>query len=372
MNNLTFRPLSSWSGVDRRPLIIAGPQVMESRDHIFETAKRLSGSGTHYLSAGIWQAPAGPENSVGLGGTALPWLKEAGRQYQLRTAADVATARQVESALRHNIDLLWIDGRVTSHPQMIQEIANALRGSSVPVLLQNPPSRNIQVWLGAIERIANAGVRSIGAIQRGIAVGGTASHGHSPMWDIVLELRRLLPTLTIISDPCLISNAREQIPAVSQRAIDLGVDGLMYGVHPSPDHSWSGEGCQITPERMGEIVAELHVRNQDADDAAFTATIEALREQIDHVDINLLAVLAERMKIVTLIADKKRANNVTALQPVRWQALLSDRMERARLLGLDPIYAKAIYDVIHAESVRRQSLLMSEATLGDGSRLDSG
>jgi chorismate mutase len=352
-------PLVRWSGVEGRPMVIAGPCSAESEEQVFETAKRLAGTRVDYFRAGIWKARTRPGTFEGIGDAALPWLKSAGVKYGMRTTTEVAHARHVEAALKAGIDLLWVGARTTVNPFSVQELADAVRGSDVPILIKNPTSPDLALWLGAIERFSKAGVRAIGAIHRGVSVANSAPYRNAPMWNMVIELRRILPALPIINDPSHICGRRDLLQAIAQRAMDLGLDGVMIEAHPRPDHAWSDAAQQVTPERLGEIISELTIRKGASDNAAYLTSIDALRERIDQVDSDLVALLAERMGIVELIGEQKRLNNVTTLQVDRWRALLQDRMERARQLGLDPSYAKAVYDVIHRESIRRQSSIMS-------------
>ncbi len=352
-------PLVRWSGVEGRPMVIAGPCSAESEEQVHETARRLGGTRVDYFRAGIWKARTRPGAFEGIGDAALPWLKRAGAKYGLKTATEVAHARHVEAALKTGIDLLWVGARTTVNPFSVQELADALRGSDVPILIKNPTSPDLALWLGAIERFSQAGVRTLGAIHRGVSVADSAPYRNAPMWNMVIELRRILPALPIVTDPSHICGRRDLLQDIAQRAMDLGMDGVMLETHPRPDNAWSDAAQQITPERLGEIIAELKVRKGGSDDAAYLTFIEVLRERIDQVDSDIVALLAQRMGIVDLIGEQKRLNNVTTLQVDRWRALLKDRMERARRLGLDPGYTKAIYEVIHRESIRRQSSIMS-------------
>lgn len=352
-------PMAQWSGVAGRPLLLAGPCSAESEAQLAETARRLSGVRVDYLRAGVWKARTRPATFEGIGDEALGWLRRTGEAHGLRTATEVATAAHVEAALREGIDLLWIGARTTTNPFSVQEIASALRGATVPVLVKNPTSPDVALWMGALERVHAVGVRALGAIHRGFTISGPTRFRNPPMWELAIELRRLLPHLPIITDPSHISGRRELIAEVSQTAMDLGLDGLMIEAHPSPDDAWSDAMQQVTPERLGELMGRLRVRRQDAGDEAFAGQLEALREQIDHVDAELVDLLAERMRIVERIARCKRASNVVALQVGRWQAILEDRVERARQLGLPADYMRSLYEVIHAESVRRQTELMA-------------
>jgi chorismate mutase len=352
-------PMVRWSGVERRPFVIAGPCSAESREQVMETARRLSGAQVHYLRAGIWKPRTRPNNFEGIGEPALAWLRDAGKEHGLKTATEVALPSHVEAALNHGIDLLWLGARTTVNPFSVQEIANALRGVKVPVLVKNPTSPDMGLWMGALERVHGAGVRDLGAIHRGFHTAGDSLYRNPPMWDMVIELRRSAPALPIFTDPSHIAGRRELIHPVSQRAMDLGLDGLVVETHPNPDQAWSDASQQVTPERFLEILDLLRVRQAATDDAVFNQSLEELREQIDQVDHDILDVLAHRMRIVEQIAEAKQASNVTTLQVNRWKALLEDRIARAAGLGLDGTYIKAIYEEIHRESVRRQSELMS-------------
>ena len=349
-----------WSGVEGRPLVIAGPCSAESEAQVLECARRLHGVRIDYFRAGIWKARTRPQSFEGIGDAALPWLVRAGREYHLKTATEVATPAHVEAALHHGVDLLWIGARTTVNPFSVQEISDALRGVNVPVLVKNPTSPDLGLWIGALERINRAGVRALGVIHRGFGVAKSRRFRNPPMWELAIEFRRQLPEIPIVTDPSHISGTRELIEDISQQALDLGVDGLMIEAHPNPDQAWSDAAQQVTPERLGEILHHLKVRRETSADAGFVASLEALRERIDRVDHDLLDVLATRMRVVEEIAECKRENNVSTLQVSRWAALLEDRLARAEQLGLTPDYARAIYEIIHRESVRRQSEIMNE------------
>ena len=358
-------PLAQWSGVEGRPLFIAGPCAAESEEQVHETARRLKPYRVDYFRAGIWKARTRPDNFEGIGQAALPWLHQAGKAHGMRTATEVATAAHVEAALSAGIDLLWVGARTTVNPFSVQEIANALRGATVPVLVKNPTSPDLQLWLGAFERLSQAGVRKLGAIHRGVSLMGSAPYRNAPMWGMVLEMRRLVPDVPIVCDPSHICGRRDLLSGVAQHAMDLGMDGLMLETHPQPDHAWSDAAQQVTPERFSEIMAELILRRESPDSAAATAAIDGLRSRIDRVDHELVALLAQRMKLVEELSQEKKAYRITALQPARWAAVLTDRLALARRLGLDEAFTKAVYDVIHEESVRRQSTPDAVPTAGE-------
>jgi chorismate mutase len=362
MTELDSIRLAQWSGVEGRPLIIAGPCSAESEQQMMECARRLHGARIDYFRAGIWKARTRPATFEGIGEKALPWLVRAGREHGMRTATEVATPSHVESALRHGVDLLWIGARTTVNPFSVQELADALRGVTVPVLVKNPTSPDLALWTGALERINRAGVRALGVIHRGFGVASSRRFRNPPMWELAIEFRRRHPDIPIVTDPSHICGSRELVQDICQQALDLGIDGLMVEAHPNPDQAWSDAAQQVTPERLGEILHHLKVRRETSADVGFLASIEALRERIDRIDHDLLDALALRMRVVEEIADYKRENNVSTLQVSRWTALLEDRVSRAESLGLTAEYARALYEIIHRESVRRQSEIMNEET----------
>jgi chorismate mutase len=353
-----------WSGVEGRPMIITGPCAAESEAQVLEAARRLSSTRVDYFRAGIWKARTRPGSFEGIGDEALPWLRRAGDQYNMKTATEVAQPQHVDAALKAGIDLLWIGARTTVNPFSVQALANALRGTDVPVLVKNPTNPDLGLWIGAFERLSQAGVKGLGGIHRGVSVANSAPFRNAPMWTFAIELRRMLPDMPIINDPSHICGRRDLLQGIAQRAMDLGLDGIMLESHPNPDQAWSDAAQQVTPERAGEIFAELVVRRGDVESDSFHASLEGLRARIDQVDSDLMSLLGDRMSIVQLIAELKKANNVTTLQVARWTSLLEDRMSRAGDLGLDPLYVKAIYDVIHGESVRRQSAIISNGRVG--------
>lgn len=345
-------------------MIIAGPCAAESEEQVLETARRLSTTRVDFFRAGIWKARTRPGSFEGIGDVGLAWLRRAGDQFHMKTATEVAQPAHVEAALKAGIDMVWIGARTTVNPFSVQELANALRGTDVPVLVKNPTNPDLGLWIGAFERLSQAGVRSLGGIHRGVSVANSAPFRNAPMWTFAIELRRLLPEMPIINDPSHICGRRDLLQGIAQRAMDLGLDGIMLESHPNPDQAWSDASQQVTPERAGEIFAELVIRRDDVPSDSFHSSLESLRARIDQVDHDLVHLLADRMGVVKLIGELKRANNVTTLQVARWTAMLEDRMHRAEELGLDPLYVKALYDVIHGESVRRQSAIISNGRVG--------
>jgi chorismate mutase len=359
--DLTTRTVAGWAGVEGRPLYIVGPCSAESPEQLREAARRLKGQRADYLRAGVWKPRTRPGSFEGIGEPALAWLRETGREYGMRTATEVASPDHVEAALAQGIDLLWIGARTTVSPFAVQELAAALRGTRVPVLVKNPTSPDLGLWIGALERLHAVGLDALGVIHRGFMTGGLSRYRNPPMWEIAIEFRRRFPHVPMLTDPSHISGRRDLVPEVAQAALNLGLDGLMIEAHPDPDRAWSDATQQVTPERYGEIVSRLVVRHPTSPRADFAIEIETLRHQIDHLDRELLELLSQRMRVVDDIAAAKQAHNVATLQVTRWQELLADRLQRATELGLEPAYARALFEMIHTESVRRQGAQLGDA-----------
>ena len=364
MIDLDIVPLAQWSGAGDQPLVIAGPCSAETEAQMFEAARQLAAIGVEYLRAGVWKARTRPNSFDGIGDDALKWLSDAGREAGMKTATEVANARHVEKALEFGIDVLWIGARTTANPFSVQEIADALRGSDVPVLVKNPVNPDLALWIGAIERIHDAGIRKLGVVHRGFSTVDQTRFRNKPMWDLVIELRRMISNIPILNDPSHIAGRRDFVHGISQRAMDLGLDGLLVEAHPDPENAWSDAAQQVTPARLGEILAHLQIRQTSSDDVVFNASLQQLRLEIDRIDAEVLEVLSLRSRIIDRIAECKKANNVTTLQVGRWKELLEDRMANGESLGLGGDYIKAIYEIIHQESIRQQSEIMSDVENG--------
>jgi len=356
--------IERWMKQGALPVVIAGPCAAESEAQVHEAAARLAAAGpVRYLRAGIWKARTRPNNFEGIGTPALAWLRDAGKAYGMETATEVAHGWHVEAALEHGIDLLWIGARTTASPFSVQEVANALRGTTVTVLIKNPTSPDVDLWVGGIERLRAAGVTRLGTVHRGFSMGGRTVYRNVPMWELAIELRRRLPELPMICDPSHIAGRRDLIEHVCQRAMDLGMDGLMIEAHPTPDQAWSDAEQQVTPERAAQIVTSLRIPRPATDDPMANRSLRQLRDTIDSIDCELLDALESRMRVVEQIGEWKRANNVNSLQLARWNALLHDRVSQGIARGLDDGYVKAIYEVIHREALRRQSQILDGVEL---------
>ena len=304
--------------------------------------------------AGIWKPRTRPNTFEGVGKVGLEWLKAARAQTSLLTATEVASARHVELCLDHDVDILWVGARTTVNPFQVQEIADALKGVDIPVLVKNPVNAELGLWLGAIERLHHAGIRKLAAIHRGFSTYVEMEYRNHPNWQIPIELKRLLPDLPLICDPSHIGGSREFIEPISQTALDLGIEGLMIETHIDPDRALSDSKQQITPKVLIEMLDRLRVRNAEIEDQHVKGQMAHLRAQISHVDAQIIQDLAARMKWVEEIGKLKQEHNIPVLQIHRWENLLQDHMAKAERLGLDSEFVKAVFELIHAQAVKKQ------------------
>lgn len=334
----------------RRPLVIAGPCSAETEEQVLDTARALSAEGFRIFRAGLWKPRTKPGGFEGVGVEGLAWLQRVKRETGMYTATEVATRKHVKAALEAGIDLLWIGARTTANPFAIQEIADALRGSDIPVLIKNPVSPDLELWIGGVERIYNAGIRRLGVIHRGFTSIDKSLYRNHPMWSIPIELHRRLPDLPIFCDPSHIGGKRELIAPLSQQAMDLGFDGLIVETHCAPDCAWSDKAQQITPQTLSFIIRNLAIR--EATDT--TESLTELRAQIDKLDSELLELLARRMRISREIGQYKKEHDIPILQTQRYDHILARRAEDAVSLGMDREFMRSVMQAIHEESVRQQ------------------
>ena len=328
-------------GIDpRRPLVIAGPCSAETEEQVLDTARSLA-------AEGIRTKPGGFE---GVGEAGIAWLQRVKRETGMYTSTEVATREHVATALKGGVDLLWIGARTAANPFAMQEIADALRGTDVPVLVKNPVSPDLELWIGAIERIYNAGIRRIGAIHRGFTSIDKSLYRNHPMWAIPIELHRRLPRLPIFCDPSHIGGKRELIAPLSQQAMDLGFDGLIIEAHCSPDCAWSDKAQQVTPEALAYIIRNLVIR----DESITTESLTELRSQIDKLDDQLLELLSRRMRVSRDIGQYKKEHNMPVLQTQRYEELLARRAGQAGQMGMDREFMRTVLQAIHEESIRQQ------------------
>lgn len=346
--------------LSKRPLIISGPCSAETEEQVIETATRLKNTGkVDVLRAGIWKPRTRPGSFEGVGTKGLNWLTQAKKITGLPTAIEVATAKQVEDALHFDVDILWIGARTTVNPFSVQEVADALRGANVPVLIKNPINPDLELWIGAVERVAKAGIKNIGLIHRGFSSYGNTEYRNAPMWHLAIEMKRRNPGMMIINDPSHISGNRTLLQSVAQKAIDLDYDGIMIESHIDPDKAWSDAKQQVTPERLAEILDGIKWRHESTNEKEFVVALEKLREQINHIDDELMQLLGQRMKIADKIGEYKRANDITILQTNRWNEILERASKKGEALGLSKEFITKYYDAVHMESINHQTTIMN-------------
>ena len=333
------------------PVIIAGPCSAETEKQTLETAKALRAIGVNVFRAGIWKPRTMPGGFEGVGDKGLEWLQRVKQETGMLTATEVATMEHVNAALNAGIDILWVGARTTANPFAVQDIADALHGhDEVIVLIKNPINPDLELWIGAIQRILNAGVSRVGAVHRGFSAAGEHLYRNDPQWHIPFDLRRLAPGMTILCDPSHIGGKRELVEPLSQQALDMGFDGLMIETHCDPDRALSDSAQQITPEELKSIKDRLVIRSG----TPVEDELALLRQQIDDCDHELLAVLARRMSVSREIGRFKKTNNLRVVQPQRYQDVLKNRLAEGERLALDPDFVQRVMQTIHEESVRQQ------------------
>lgn len=338
-------------GVDsKRPVVIAGPCSAETEEQVMETAKDLAKNGVRIFRAGIWKPRTKPGGFEGVGSVGLTWLQEVKKETGMLVATEVANKQHVEEALNAGVDVLWIGARTSANPFAMQEIADSLVGADVPVLVKNPVNPDLELWIGAMQRIYNAEIRQIGAIHRGFSAYGKHLYRNMPQWHIPIELRRRMPELTLICDPSHIGGKRELVAPLSQQAMDMGFDGLIVESHCDPDSAWSDKSQQVTPEVLNFILNMLVVR----DTTQTTESLTLLRQQIDQIDNDLLEALSKRMRISREIGQYKKEHSMPVVQTGRYDDILNSRAAAAEELGMNGDFMKTVYQAIHEESVRQQ------------------
>lgn len=335
---------------DERLIVMAGPCSAETEEQVITTARQLAAKGCHLFRAGVWKPRTKPGGFEGNGEAALPWLKTVKEETGMMVATEVATPEHVELALKYGVDILWVGARTTANPFAMQALADSLRGVDVPVFVKNPVNPDLELWIGAMERINQAGVKRLAAIHRGFSSYDKKIYRNLPMWQIPIELRRRIPQLPIICDPSHIGGSRELIAPLCQQAMDLGFDGLIVESHCNPDCAWSDAKQQVTPDVLDYILSLLAIR----DDKMTTEGIVALRKQIDELDNQLMELLAKRMRVCREIGQYKKEHNMTVLQTGRYNEILDKRGAQGVLCGMDPKFVKEIFESVHEESVRQQ------------------
>jgi chorismate mutase len=345
---------------NKRPLVISGPCSAETEEQMLETATRLAKTGkVDVLRAGIWKPRTKPGLFEGNGIVALPWLAKAKQLTGLPTTVEVATAKHVEDALKFGVDMLWIGARTTVNPFSVQEVADALRGVDVPVLVKNPVHPDLELWSGAIERLQKVGIKQLGMIHRGFSSYGNTEFRNAPMWHLPIEMKRRYTDMPLICDPSHICGNRSLLQAVAQRSIDLDFDGLMLESHIDPDNAWSDAKQQVTPERLLELLDGLVWRHESTTEQEFITALTTLREQINQVDDELLTLLGQRMKLSDKIGEYKKNNNITILQTNRWNDIFERAFKKGDALGLTKEFITKYFDAVHLESIHHQNKIMN-------------
>lgn len=352
--DLQILALSEWFPLDG-PLIIAGPCSAESEEQVLKTAEQIAQiPAVRIFRSGIWKPRTRPGDFEGVGEKGLQWLQKVKEKYQLKTAVEVAEPTHVELALKYGIDILWIGARTVVNPFSVQAIADAIKGVDIPVMVKNPINPDLKLWLGAIERINASGIDKIMAIHRGFHYFENSPFRNAPMWEIAIELKRLAPKLPIINDPSHISGRTELLQEISQKALDLEMDGLMIETHCDPANAITDAAQQITPAELKDLIGKLIIREKTGD-IHFQHQLEELRTEVDKIDGELLQILARRMEIIDEIGEYKKKNKITILQMKRWAGIINDRLSQGTHLGLDNEFLKRLLGLIHEESIQRQT-----------------
>ncbi|MGB5005573.1 MAG: chorismate mutase [Ferruginibacter sp.] len=344
----------------KRPLIISGPCSAESEEQMLQTATGLANTGmVDVLRAGIWKPRTKPGLFEGNGIVALPWLAKAKKITGIPVTVEVATAKHVEDAMHFDVDMLWIGARTTVNPFSVQEVADALRGIDIPVLIKNPINPDLELWSGGIERLQKAGMNQVGMIHRGFSSYGNTEYRNAPMWHLPIEMKRRFPGMPLICDPSHICGNRTMLQSISQKSIDLDFDGLMLESHIDPDNAWSDAKQQVTPEKLLELLNGLVWRHESTTAQEFITALTTLREQINQVDDELLTLLGQRMKLSDKIGQYKKDNDITILQTNRWNEILERAFQKGEALGLTKEFIVKYFDAVHIESIHHQNKVMN-------------
>jgi chorismate mutase len=358
---LDIMPISHWLPNIDNPLLIAGPCSLETEEQALATARELAKDKRVFVyRGGIWKPRTRPGSFEGVGSIGLEWMKRIKEETGLPVGTEVANAQHVEECLKAGVDVMWIGARSTASPFTVQEIADVLKGTDQTVMVKNPVNPDVQLWIGALERLNQAGIKNLVAIHRGFTPFRESKYRNYPSWKTVIELKRLLPNLPIIGDPSHIAGKREYLLEISQKAFDMGLDGLMLESHIDPSCALSDKDQQVTPADLGKILDALVIKYASSDDPLFENKLEELRGRIDQIDHEMMEILASRMELVNQIGEYKKQNKVTALQINRWAQMMDDRTNLAAKLHLDETFVKILFQLIHEDSVRQQTELIEK------------
>lgn len=358
--NLNIEPFEKW-GLKKteRPLVIAGPCSAETEEQMLETARELKDIGIEIFRAGIWKPRTRPNSFEGVGKKGLEWMRMVKEETGMLVSTEVANAKHAFEALKFGIDIIWIGARTAANPFAVQEIADAIQGVDIPVLVKNPINPDVELWIGALERINKAGINKIGAIHRGFSTYEDTEFRNHPQWQIPIELRRRMRDLPIICDPSHIAGKSELVFEVSQKAMDLSHSGLIIETHINPKKALSDARQQLTPSQLVDLLNRLILREPLSDDPKFLHSLEDLRRKIDIIDDELMEILGKRMKIADRIGEYKKQNNIRILQTARWDEILNRVADRGSKNGLSEEFISRLFKAVHQESINRQEKIMN-------------
>ncbi|MEN8115777.1 MAG: chorismate mutase [Bacteroidota bacterium] len=358
---LDINPIKEWLPNINNPLLISGPCSLESEEQVLKTARLLAKDDRVFVyRGGVWKPRTRPGSFEGVGSIGLKWLQKVKEETGLPVGTEVANAQHTEEALKAGLDVLWIGARSTASPFVVQEIADVVKGTDSVVMVKNPVNPDVQLWMGAIERINQAGIKNIVAIHRGFTPFRETKYRNYPNWKTFIELRRMLPNLPVICDPSHIAGKREYLFEISQKAFDMGMDGLMLESHIDPSKALSDAAQQLTPADLGKLLDRLVIRYENTNNPEFENQLDVLRNRIDAIDCELLEMLSSRIKIVKQIGQYKKDNNVTALQMNRWVQLMENRVNTGKKLEINETFVKILFQLIHEDSVRMQTEIMDK------------
>ena len=358
---LDINPIKEWLPTIDNPLLIAGPCSLETEQQALDTARLLAKDKRVFAyRGGVWKPRTRPGSFEGIGSIGLKWLQMVKEETGLLVGTEIANAQHTEEALNAGLDIIWIGARSTASPFVVQEIADVLKGTDTVVMVKNPVNPDVQLWMGAIERIYQAGIKNIVGIHRGFTPFRETKYRNYPNWQTFIELRRLMPNLPIICDPSHIAGKREYLFEISQKAFDMGMDGLMLESHIDPSCALSDAAQQLTPADLAKLLDKLVIRHENANNPDFENQLDVLRNRIDSIDNELLETLAARIAITKEIGRYKKENNVTALQMGRWTQLMESRVNLGKKLEINETFVKILFQLIHEDSVRMQTEIMDE------------
>ena len=359
---LEIIPMYEWGMfTEPKPSVVAGPCSAESQEQVMETAKGLKEMGINVFRAGIWKPRTHPGCFEGVGAVGLKWLQKVQQEYGLKVATEVAGEKHVAECLRHGVDMVWLGARTTANPFLVQEIADALKGTEIPVLVKNPVNADLDLWIGALERLSRAGIKKLGVIHRGFSTFDKIKYRNDPQWQVAIELRSRYPELPFFVDPSHMGGSRGYIQEISQRSLDLGFEGLMIESHCNPSVALSDAKQQLTPDQLSDLLYnQLVVRDKDSDAPQWKENIDQLRAKIDVIDENLVYTLGSRMNVSRQIGEYKKENNIAIIQTARWDKVFSKVLEKGRDYGLTEKFLADVFAAIHEASVEVQNEIISK------------